>query len=310
MKLVAPFIQLPLRFDAQRLADEIHALGEGPWRDHPQKFPGNSMLPLIAAQGDPANEAFAGGMAPTPELRACPYLMQVMASFGATLGRSRLMRLEGQAEVTPHTDQGYYWAERVRIHVPIVTQPTVRFECGDAAINMAAGECWIFDTWRNHRVLNDSSLRRIHLVADSVGGGRFWDLVDAGHRHGEPAGDFRTQTVEYQPGKTVELDCEHYNLPKVMTPWEIRCHFDDLFLDTPEQPGRAEALAQSRRFVRDWHGLWSRYGDSGDGISAYRAALQAFLDALPNNVDTIMLGNGTQWFTGMAAWIAKPAIRM
>lgn len=308
MKLTAPFIQLPLLFDAQRLADEIHALGETPWRDHPAKFPGNSMLPLVAANGNPADESFAGRMAPTPELEACPYLMQVMESFGATLGRSRLMRLEGQAEVTPHTDQGYYWAERVRIHVPIVTQPTVRFECGDAAINMAAGECWIFDTWRNHRVLNDSSLRRVHLVADSVGGGRFWHMVAQGRPHGVPAPGFQPRSIAFDPNKRAQLDCEHFNLPKVMTPWEIRCHFEDLFNDTPEQPGRAEALMQSRQFIRDWHGLWSRYGDSGEGIDAYRNALQRFIEALPANVEGILLANQTQWFTGMTAWIAKPAL--
>ena len=74
MKLQVPFIQLPLRFDAARLAAEVDALGEGVWRPHPQGFPGNSMLPLVAAGGDPANEAFSGPMRPTPELERCPYL--------------------------------------------------------------------------------------------------------------------------------------------------------------------------------------------------------------------------------------------
>ena len=308
MKLSAPFIQLPLLYDAPRLAAEIEALGEGVWRDHPAKFPGNSMLPLVAANGNPADERFAGRMAPTPELEACPYLMQVMESLGATLGRSRLMRLEGQAEVTPHTDQGYYWAERVRIHVPIVTQPTVRFECGDAAIHMAEGECWIFDTWRNHRVLNDSNMRRIHLVADTVGGGRFWQNVERGRKHDTPNPAFAPTLIPFDPARRAQLACEKFNLPKVMSPWEIRCHFEDLFNDTPEQPGRAEALAQSLQFTRDWHGLWSEYGDSGEGVPKYRDALQRFLDALPADVDRILMKNQTQWFTGMAAWIAKPAI--
>ena len=63
------------------------------------------------------------------------------------------MRLSGHAEVTPHADIDYYLREHVRVHVPIVTQPTVRFACGDAEVNMAAGECWIFDTWRMHHVV-------------------------------------------------------------------------------------------------------------------------------------------------------------
>ena len=53
--------------------------------------------------------------------------MQVMASIGAVWGRTRLMRLSGHAEVTPHVDINYYWRERVRVHVPIVTQPTRAF---------------------------------------------------------------------------------------------------------------------------------------------------------------------------------------
>ena len=109
-------------------------------------------------------------MRATAHLERCPYLQQVLYSIGATWGRTRLMRLSGQAEVTPHVDVNYYWRERVRVHVPIVTQPTVRFTCGDAKINMRAGECWLFDTWRMHNVVNDHVLPRIHLVADTVGG--------------------------------------------------------------------------------------------------------------------------------------------
>jgi len=43
--------------------------------------------------------------------------MALLASFGATLGRTRLMRLSGHSEVSPHVDMGYYWHDRVRIHV-------------------------------------------------------------------------------------------------------------------------------------------------------------------------------------------------
>ena len=102
MKLPAPFIQLPLLFDAQALAAEVAALGEGAWRPHPQGFAGNSMLPLVAVDGDAGNEAFAGVMSPTPELGRCPLLQQVLVSLQATVGRTRLMRLAGQAEVKRH----------------------------------------------------------------------------------------------------------------------------------------------------------------------------------------------------------------
>ena len=139
MRLQFPFIQLPLCFDAAALAAEVAAIEEAEWRPHPQGFPGNSALPLVAVGGDPDNDGLVGPMRPTPLLARLPYLQQVLNALGVVLGRTRLMRLSGQAEVTAHIDQAYYWAERMRVHVPIVTQPGVRFHCGDAEINMAAG---------------------------------------------------------------------------------------------------------------------------------------------------------------------------
>ena len=180
VKLAVPFVQLPLQFDADRLSAEIGAFDQTCWREHPQKFPGNFALPLIAVNGDPDNDAINGPMRPTPYLERCPYLIQLLQRIGAVWGRTRLMKLSGHAEVTPHADASYYWRERVRVHVPILTRPTVRFICGEAEVNMAPGECWIFDTWRNHQVINAQDDERIHLVADTVGSEGFWDLVGRG----------------------------------------------------------------------------------------------------------------------------------
>src|SRR3546814_6037001 len=68
-------------------------------------------------------------MRPTPWLQQCPYIMQVMDALGATWGRSRLMRLSGRSQLAAHVDTNYYWQERMRVHVPIVTTPAVRFHC-------------------------------------------------------------------------------------------------------------------------------------------------------------------------------------
>ena len=125
MKLQVPFVQLPLKFNADLLAEEIAALDEDSWRPHPQGYPGNSALPLVSVECDPASDALRGAMALTPFLERCPYLMQVLESLGVTVGRTRLMRLSGQAEVSPHVDTAYYWWQRVRVHVPITTQPIV-----------------------------------------------------------------------------------------------------------------------------------------------------------------------------------------
>jgi len=312
VRLPVPFIQLPLQFDADVLASEIAALGETPWRDHPQKFAGNSMLPLLAAGGDPANESLADAMAPTPELLRCPYLMQVLASLGAVLGRTRLMRLAGQAEVSAHVDADYYWTERVRVHVPIRTRPGVRFLCGGESTHMGEGECWIFDTWREHRVVNDAQEQRIHLVADTVGGAEFWSLVDRGRPHGaQPQGWTPRNIAPADPAAVPALVCERYNVPRVMSPWELQHHLQGFNAEFAEPESRDAMLIgqASVRLVRAWRGLWARYADSGDGSADYRAALQAFLDALPESAMGRSLHNGTPWFRAVASAVLKPAVR-
>jgi hypothetical protein len=57
----------------------------------------------------------------------------------------------------------------MRVHVPIITQPTVSFHCGDLTVNMAPCECWIFDTWSRHRVINDAERKAIHLILNTDG---------------------------------------------------------------------------------------------------------------------------------------------
>ncbi len=308
MKLQVPFLQLPIAIDAAVLEAEIAALGEAPWRPHPQGFEGNSMLPLVAVHGDPANEAFAGPMQPTAELLRCPYLTQVFAGIGATVGRSRLMRLSGHAEVTRHADQGYYWAERVRVHVPIVTQPTVRFECGDAAINMAAGECWIFDTWRQHRVINDAVQSRVHLVIDTVGSGTFWDLAARGRPHDAPRAGWPVQPLAPRPGEVVRFACETVNVPTVMTPWELDTHLSLLFTDAQPHPNLAPVRQLAMRFARTWQGLWFEFGDRHEGREHFRSALQAFLDAVQVPAQPLVLKNGLLWTGALSALVGKVAV--
>ena len=105
MKLDVPFVQLPMVYDAQLLAEEVSAIDASAWRPHPQGFAGNSMLPLVAVDGDPANQSFNGPMLPTAEVQGCAYLRRVIGSLGAAVGRARRVRLSGGAEVTPHVDQ-------------------------------------------------------------------------------------------------------------------------------------------------------------------------------------------------------------
>jgi hypothetical protein len=282
MKLQTRFVQLPVCFDAGRLKAEIGALPDSGWLPHPQGFPGNDFLPLVSAGGDPIDESFSRPMRPTPYLEQCRYLVDVIASLGVSIGRTRLMRLIGHAEVTPHIDIHYYWRDRMRVHVPIVTQPTVRFICGGEEVNMKEGECWIFDTWSKHRVINDAEASRVHLVVDTVGGEGFWDLMARGRAPGqpEPAG-WRAALIEPFGANLTALDFEAMNMPQVMNPWEVRNHLSFLLQECdPNQPAFAATVKATNRFIHVWRSLWSTFGEDRRGLPRYSEALDQYGEEL------------------------------
>jgi hypothetical protein len=310
MQLKAPFIQLPVLFDAGKLLAEVEALGPSGWRDHPQKYPGNFALPLISVDGSSEGDGVAGPMRPTEYLERCPYLMQVLEKLGAVWGRSRLMKLGGHAEVTPHVDVNYYWRERVRVHVPLITTPDVRFICGDSEVNMQEGECWIFDTWRMHRVINGTGRERIHLVADTVGSEPFWNLVDKG-RIPMQAGsqeDWHAQTFHGTAERAPRLDYETNNFPDVMTPWEVRETLQFILHETPPHE-RLEAIRTiALRFINHWHALWTQHGAEQAAWPLYREALNVFEQAIAAPAAPLVLINGMPFMGAVNGLLLWPAL--
>ncbi len=309
MKLQVPFVQLPLRFDAVRLAEEMHALGDAAWRPHPQNYPGNFALPLISVEGDPDSDAIAGPMRPTPYLQRCPYLTQVLARLGAVWGRTRLMKLIGGAEVTPHADINYYWRDRLRVHVPIQAESGVRFICGEAEVHMAPGECWIFDTWRPHRVINVVDRERVHLVADTVGGEQFWELAARGRAPGH--GDFenwRAETFDVDAEAFAQLRLESVNVPQVMTPWELRNHVEFILAHVTPHPQLACVQRDVNRFIANWHALWAQYGESRAGWSEYRRLLNEFAECMQRSASSLLLVNGMQFMSTLRSMVLGMAL--
>ena len=300
MKLARPFIRLPLDFDAARLAQEIGQLREAVWRPHPLGLKGNSAVALIS-RGGADNDDFGGRMAPTPHLGGCPYHQQVMASFGEVLARSRLMRLDAGCEVSNHVDFNYHWHTRVRIHIPVLTNPAVVFHCGDEKLHMAAGECWIFDNWRRHNVINGGGQARIHLVIDLAGSSRFWKMVRQALRGGQGSsqGGEPFRFIQYEPGRPAQILTERYNISPVMAPGEIDALVAELVREFTQHPGNDPELSERYRllltdFASDWRELWHRYGISKQGLPHYRRLLERVNSALhPDRRALLIASNDT-----------------
>lgn len=263
MELGRPFVKLPIRFDAEALEAEVRALPKSAWVPHPTGFVGNEAVRLISPGGRPTDEC-TGEMAPTGHLLACPYVMEVMAAIGSVWGRSRLMGLGAGADVPPHIDIHYYWRTHWRIHIPVITNPDVTFRCGGESVHMDPGDCWVFDSFRAHTVRNGGRQQRIHLVLDTVGGGRLRELIEAGQR-----GDSQQEYVK--PGKlpTTDLAFERVNSPKVMSPWEIRAHVAFLAEHALPHPLLGPVLKRLDDFASDWAAVWVQHEADESGWAAY-----------------------------------------
>jgi len=275
MRLASEFIKLPLSFDIARLQHELAQFQPSEWIPHPNHIEGNNSIPLISAGGG-VNDTMSGEMNLTQALLKSPYLQQVIDSFGEVFGRSRLMSLDASCEVPEHCDMHYHWFDRVRIHIPIITNPKVIFHCGGESVHMAAGEAWLFDSWKMHRVTNDSSETRVHLVLDTCGSAKFWQMVaQSEYFPSGKAATLSTRTIPYLENKEVKILTEKYNTSAVMSPGEVNYLVQDLIDDAKSWSANDSILLQefvsrADNFRKDWRKVWSLYGSSGEGLEHFQ----------------------------------------
>ena len=270
MRLDTPFVRLPLRVDAERLAAEVARFAESDWRPHPQGHKGNDALPLVARLGNPLDDGVSGPMLPTPQLARAPYLRQILTGLGSVIGRTRLMRIVGNGEATLHADTNYYWMQRVRVHIPVKTYPEVRFLCGGVELNMKPSEVWIFDTWREHNVLNPNPGTRIHLVIDTVGSAAFWEWVAAGER---PFADLSSDLAQTN---SADLAAEIQDLQ-----W---------------------------RFLREWRNVWAAHGPHPSGWPVYQRLIEGLDAALTPLADKLLLPNNTDAVEAVRQMVIRSAL--
>lgn len=170
-------VRLPFAFDPVPLAADLVALADMEWVRHfvPQNYEGEwSALPLRAQAGVThpilmiASPPDAAAFVDTPLLGMLPAIAAVLAAFRCPLTTVRLMRLGPGARIKPHRDVDLDaeagWA---RIHVPITTNPGVRFAVNGKPVEMAAGEAWYLRLSDTHSAENLGTEDRIHLVLDA-----------------------------------------------------------------------------------------------------------------------------------------------
>ncbi len=170
--------RLPLAFDAAALAADLAVLGDTRWTPHfvRSNYEGDwSAIALRAPLGEthPIRQIYADplarGWVDTPWLAQMPAIAAALARIACPLRSVRLMRLAPGARIRPHDDLDLA-AEcgQARLHLPILTNPHVRFVLNGKAVAMAPGELWYLRLQDVHEAENAGPGDRVHLVIDVV----------------------------------------------------------------------------------------------------------------------------------------------
>ncbi|MCX4242645.1 sulfotransferase [Paraliomyxa miuraensis] len=283
MRLEHALVRLPLRFDPAELAAEVACFGDDEWLVHPTGYLGSSSIVLVTAHGSINDDfAIAGPMRATPHLARCEHLRAVLASLDVPISRTRLMRLHPGQSVPEHVDDNYHWWRRLRIHVPIVTDPSITFSCGGLRVHMAAGECWTFDNERPHRVDNPSAIDRIHLVVDTLGSPSLWQKIAAADSGAPPV------DVALAPGaRPSALPFEPYRFA-VLEPSELEGLTETIWRELQvlhtTTSMRTALRGHLDRLLARWQAAFERHGHDRSGELEYAGVIAALADELPRGL--------------------------
>jgi hypothetical protein len=126
--------------------------------------------------------------------------------------------------------------------------------------------------------------------------------------HDVPRDGWPVRHVAADANAPVDIDCETFNVPAVMTPWELGQHLSFLIAESLPHPQLPVLQQQVLRFVRQWKGLWAHYGDSPAGRAQFRAAFDAFAAALRPLAQGVTLRNEMPFFQVMMVMISRVAV--
>ncbi len=168
-------LRLPVVFDVARLQAELAAIVPTEFIPHFNTgyYEGDwSVVPLRSIGGrsdqiypDPMRNDYSD----TPLMARCPYIASVVDHFRCPKLAVRFLRVRPRSVVKEHRDHMLRLEDgELRLHIPITTNPDVRFVVAGRRVLMAPGECWYNDFTQLHSVHNDGDGDRVHLTIDCV----------------------------------------------------------------------------------------------------------------------------------------------
>ena len=85
---------------------------------------------------------------------------------GGVVLRAMVVRLPARASIAPHRDKHDSFRQSHRIHVPLITNPRVRFLVDGVPHSLAAGRAFEINNQKPHSVMNNGATERVHFIFD------------------------------------------------------------------------------------------------------------------------------------------------
>jgi len=174
-------IDVPLRelgaVNAQPLIDAVLGLGDERWRENEYRQNAYEVhrqtrsLVLVFCDGWPEMKVTKEPAWDELKDVAVPLMHDILAQHyppGGTIIRAMAAKLVAGGIITPHRDAHPSFVHSHRIHIPISTNPGVRFMIGGRPYRFEVGQAYEINNQKHHSVMNNGSEDRVTFIFDYV----------------------------------------------------------------------------------------------------------------------------------------------
>ncbi len=161
--------------DARPLIDRVFGLDETHWRANQYRQQAYSVhehtesLVLVFCSGWPEMEVSREAAWDTLKDLAVPLMHGLLEAHyppGGTIIRAMAAKLKPGGVIAPHRDAHPSFVASHRIHVPLSTNPGVRFMIDGKPHRLAVGRAYEVNNQRHHSVMNAGAEDRVTFIFD------------------------------------------------------------------------------------------------------------------------------------------------